>query len=149
MPIIFHSRLPPITPCASAEISVACGAGSGFGATHADVRRAGEAVRLGEQVEHGRNHRRARADADDQRDLLAHRRRADELAGLEILQVVVRDRRAGEHDRRDEQRERDERRPRRPPSASRRATSTDAQSTIDRMPTPEIGLFDAPISPAM
>ena len=29
------------------------------------------------------------------------------------------------------------------------ATSTDAQSTIDRMPTPEIGLFDAPISPAM
>src|SRR5687768_5072608 len=27
--------------------------------------------------------------------------------------------------------------------------STDAKSTIDRMPTPEIGLFDAPINPAM
>ena len=27
--------------------------------------------------------------------------------------------------------------------------SVDAQSTIDRMPTPEIGLFDAPMSPAM
>jgi hypothetical protein len=27
--------------------------------------------------------------------------------------------------------------------------STDAHKTIDKMPTPEIGLFDAPISPAM
>ena len=27
--------------------------------------------------------------------------------------------------------------------------SSDAQSTIDRMPTPEIGLFEAPMSPAM
>ena len=66
---------------------------------HADVRRAGEAVRLGEQVEDGRNHRRSRHHADDQRDLLAHRRGADELPGLQVLQVVVRDRRAGEHDR--------------------------------------------------
>src|SRR6187397_695981 len=32
MPIIFHSRFPPMTPWASAEMSVACGAGSGFGA---------------------------------------------------------------------------------------------------------------------
>ena len=30
MPIIFQSRLPPMTPWASAEINVACGAGSGF-----------------------------------------------------------------------------------------------------------------------
>src|SRR5207248_8482790 len=29
------------------------------------------------------------------------------------------------------------------------SASTDAQTTIDRMPTPEIGLFDAPIRPAM
>src|SRR5690242_12677224 len=28
-------------------------------------------------------------------------------------------------------------------------TSDDAQSTIDRMPTPEIGLFDAPMRPAI
>ncbi len=27
--------------------------------------------------------------------------------------------------------------------------SVDAHITIDRMPTPEIGLFEAPISPAM
>jgi hypothetical protein len=27
--------------------------------------------------------------------------------------------------------------------------STDAHSTIERMPTPEIGLFEAPMSPAM
>ena len=27
--------------------------------------------------------------------------------------------------------------------------SADAQSTIDRIPTPEIGLFEAPINPAM
>src|ERR1041385_1213046 len=27
--------------------------------------------------------------------------------------------------------------------------SADAQSTIERMPTPEIGLFEAPIKPAM
>ena len=33
MPIIFQSRLPPITPCARLEMSVAWGAGSGFGAT--------------------------------------------------------------------------------------------------------------------
>ena len=37
---------------------------------------------------------------DDERDLLAHRRCPDELPRLEILQVVVRDRRAREHDRR-------------------------------------------------
>src|SRR5919201_994299 len=29
------------------------------------------------------------------------------------------------------------------------SASADAQITIDRMPTPEIGLFEAPISPAM
>ncbi len=29
------------------------------------------------------------------------------------------------------------------------STSSDAQSTIERIPTPEIGLFEAPMSPAM
>ena len=33
IPIIFHSRLRPITPWARAEISVACGAGRGLGAS--------------------------------------------------------------------------------------------------------------------
>ena len=47
-------------------------------------------------------------DADDERPLLLRRRRVDELAGLEVLQVVVGDRGDGEDDRRDEQRERDQ-----------------------------------------
>ena len=77
------------------------------------------------------------------------RRRADELAGLQILQVVVRDRRAGEDDRGDEQGEGDQRRARVSAVARRRAARIEAQMTMARMPTPEIGLFDAPISPAM
>jgi hypothetical protein len=32
---------------------------------------------------------------------------------------------------------------------SRNSTSTVANVTIERMPTPEIGLFDAPMRPAM
>ena len=91
-------------------MSVACGAGSGFGATTPTFAAPANPYALREQVEHERNHRRAGSDADDERDLLAHRRRADELAGLQILQVVVRDRRAGEDDRRHEEREGDERR---------------------------------------
>ena len=149
MPIIVQLRLPPITPCASAEISVACGAGSGCAATTPTFAAPAKPYALRQQVQHRRNHRRARDDADDERDLLPPRRRADELAGLEILQVVVRDRRAREHDGRDEQRERDERRLHRWPAGCCTSTSTVAPITIARMPTPEIGLFDAPISPAM
>ena len=57
MPIIFQLRLPPSTPCASAEIRAACGAGSAFGA---DAGRAGEAVGGVEQVEHRRDDQRRR-----------------------------------------------------------------------------------------
>ena len=64
---------------------------------HADVCRAGEAIRFGEQVEDGRNDRRSRHHADDQGNLLTHRRGADELPGLQVLQVVVGNRRTGEH----------------------------------------------------
>ena len=71
--------------------------------------RSGEAVRAPEQIEDRRDDRRADHDADDERDLLAPRRRVDELACLEVLQVVVRDRRDAEHDRGDEERVRDER----------------------------------------
>ena len=98
---------------------------------HADIGRAGEAVGLGQQVEHHRNHGRAGDDADDQRDLLAHRRGADELSGLQVLQVVVGDRGAGEHDRRDEQREGHQRRAGSSPSARTTSTSSEAQITID------------------
>ncbi len=88
-------------------------------------------------------------DADDERDLLTPRRRADELAGLQILQVVVRDRRAREDDGGHEEREGDERRPRVRRRRERRAPARVAQLTIERMPTPETGLFDAPMRPAM
>ena len=100
------------TPCASAEISVACGAGSGFAATTPTFGGAGKAVGLRQQVQHRRNHHRARATPTMSAICCRHRRRADELPGLQILQVVIRDRGAGEDDRRDEQRKRHQRRPR-------------------------------------
>ena len=56
MPIIFQSRLPPMTPCASAEISVACGAGSGFGAMTPTLAAPAKPYALREQVEHRRDH---------------------------------------------------------------------------------------------
>ena len=76
--------------------------------------------------------------ADDQRDLLLPRRRADQLAGLEVLQVVVGDRGDAEHDRGGEQRVGDQRRgalrvARRGRSS---ATSTSDAPSTDRMPTP-------------
>src|SRR3546814_8534565 len=61
------------------------------------ARRADEAQRLVEHIEHRRHDERAEDHADDQRDLLLPRRRADELAGLEVLEIVVRDRRDTEH----------------------------------------------------
>src|SRR6185369_3741954 len=65
-------------------------------------------VSFREQVKHKRNYRRTGDNADDQRDLLAHRRCANKLARLQVLQVVVRDRRARKNDRRDEERKGDE-----------------------------------------
>ena len=67
----------------------------------------------------------------------APRRGVDQLAGLEVLQVVVGDRGHGEHDRGDEQRERDQRLAsaspagrdqRRPAAAPRRSTDEDADA---------------------
>src|SRR3546814_10081705 len=67
------------------------------------ARRADEAQRLVEHIEHRRHDERAEDHADDQRDLLLPRRRADELAGLEVLEIVVRDRRDTEHKPGDDQ----------------------------------------------
>ena len=124
--------------------------------------RSGERVGLGarralegeggvEQVEHRRDDERAEDDSEHQRDLLPPRRRADELAGLEVLKVVVGDRRDAEHDRRDEQGEGDERFGLRRRVACRETAARGSARCrrTDRMPTPEIGLFDAPIRPAM
>ncbi len=60
--------------------------------TQVRTRRAEETVGLIDQVEHGRNDGRASEDTDDERDLLLPRSRIDQLPGLKILQVVVRDR---------------------------------------------------------
>ncbi len=127
IPIRLQSTLFWITPCASAEIRPACGAGSGC--SWCGPGRAGEAVGVVQQIEDRRDDRGAGDDADDQRHLLLPRRRIDELAGLQILQVVVGDGRDGEHHRGDEQREGHQRRvaagaagrsARRTPAAARR-----------------------------
>ena len=80
-----------MTPCASAEMRLACGAGRGCRCA-VRARHAGEAIGLRQQIEYGWNDQRAGDDTDDQRHLLTPWRGADELAGFEILQIVVRDR---------------------------------------------------------
>ena len=68
---------------------------------HARTRqRAREPIRLIEEVEHGGDDERADHAADEERDLLTPRRCADEIAGLEILHIVIRDAGDCEDDRR-------------------------------------------------
>ena len=114
------------------------------------ARCAEETERGVQQVEHGGNHQPAEDDADDQRDLLPPRCGADELAGLEVLKVVVGDGGDAEHDRRGEQRVGHQ--PRVCLASSLRpCTSTNVSdaATTTRMPRPEIGLLDEPMRPAM
>ncbi len=118
MPIRPQSRLPPSTPCAIVEMSAACGAAS---AVRLRPGRALEAEGGVEQVEHRRNDERAEDDAEHQRDLLPPRRRIDQLAGLQILEVVVGDRGDAEDDRRS-------RTERRRPATSTRRRSTPGNS---------------------
>ena len=112
--------------------------------------RAGEAVGGVEQVEHRRDHDRAEDHAVDQRHLLPPRRRADQLAGLQVLEIVVGDGGDAEHDRGGEQGIGDQRGLllRAAAAAEPEASSSEAER-MARMPMPEIGLFEAPISPAM
>ena len=114
------------------------------------ARRALEGEGGVQEVEDRRDDERAEDDAEDQRDLLPPRRRLDQLAGLQILEVVVGDGRDAEDDRGHEQGEGDQRLGL--VAARRRGNSAARISEMpstDRMPTPEIGLFDAPIRPAM
>ena len=130
------------------EMIAACGAASAFGSR---PRRALEAEGGIEQIEDRRDDQGAEDHAEDQRDLLPPGSRADQLAGLQILQIVVGDGRDAKDDGGDEQRERDQAFE---ASAADVAART-AQRAISemprtvRMPTPETGLFDAPIRPAM
>src|SRR5437870_2262684 len=61
------------------------------------------------QIEHGRNHKCSGDDANHEGDLLFPRRCVDQLGGLQILQVVVRDSGDVENDRGREKRERHQR----------------------------------------
>ena len=138
-----------MTPSARAEIRVACGAESGSVSVAVGGGPPTKPIGAVEKVEHERNDERAGDDADDQGGLLAPRCGADELAGLEILQVVIRDDGDGEDD----------------------AVISSAKATIEgsagmpnsciapsirseatrmaRMPTPETGLLEEPMRPAM
>ena len=146
-PISPQFRLPPKTPCASAEISAACGAASAFSPApgapakpNATLSRSSTGAITTDAEDH----------PDDQRDLLLPGGGADELAGLEVLQVVVGDGGDAEHDRGGEERVGDERRGAlRVAARPCRATSTSDAPSTTRMPTPEIGLFDEPMRPAM
>ena len=106
--IKLQSMSAAMTPCASEEIKPACGAGERIG-TQFRARRADESIRLIHQVEHRRNDERASEHTDDQCDLLLPRRRIDQLTGLEVLQIVVRDRGDVENHRGGEKREGHER----------------------------------------
>src|SRR5438045_8357029 len=54
--------------------------------TKFSARCADKTIGLIDQIEHWRNHKRARDDTDDERDLLLPWRRIDELSCLQILQ---------------------------------------------------------------
>ena len=121
--------------------------GEGMWRENADVRGAGKTVCLRQEVEDKRNHRRAGGDADDEGDLLTHRAEAptswpvfkscklsfEIVAQAKTIAVMNREKATSAL--------------RLSAVGATATTSSDAQSTIDRMPTPEIGLFDAPIVP--
>ena len=73
--------------------------------TRFSARRADETVSVIHEIEHRRDDERARDHADDQRDLLLPWRRIDQLSGLEVLQVIIGDRRHIEDHRGREKRE--------------------------------------------
>src|SRR5205807_4176826 len=77
--------------------------------TQLGTRRADKAVGTIDKIEHRRNHERARDNADYECPLLFPRSRINKLSGLEILKIVVSNRRYVENYRRCEQRERNQR----------------------------------------
>src|SRR5437667_10556736 len=77
--------------------------------TELGTRCADETVGTIDKIEHRRNHERARDNADYERPLLFPRSRINKLSGLEILKIVVGNRRYVENYRGREQRERNQR----------------------------------------
>ena len=93
-------------PLAERRDQVGLGRGQGLGP---GARHAGEAVGPAEQPQHRRDGERAGEHPEHQRGLLLPRRGVDQLAGLQVLQVVVGDGADGEDDRGHEQGEGDQR----------------------------------------
>ena len=107
--------------------------------------RRADAVGLEQQVEHRRHDRGARDRTDAEHDLLPPRRRADELAGLEVLQVVAADRgRAADHGADHDRGDRTDGGP-----LPRIASRISEANRIVEIVMPETGLFDEPTRPAM
>src|SRR5437016_4688356 len=77
--------------------------------TKFSARRTDKAIGTIDKIEHRRNHERARDNADYECPLLLPRSRINKLSGLEILKIVVGNRRYVENYRGREQRERDQR----------------------------------------
>ena len=101
-------------------------------------RVAGPSEPIG-RIEHNQNRRddnRAEDDADNERNLLPPRRRADELTGFEILEVDVRNRGNVEHDGRNEKRKRDQRRRRRRIGIAMSSSKTETPTTGE-LPCPK------------
>ena len=118
--------------------------------TRFSARRSDETVSMIHEVEHRRNDERSRDDANNQRDLLLPRRRINQLSGLEILKLllaiaatlkitaVVKSANAISA---------------LPASGDTYGltpiTSSNAAPITTKIPMPDNGLFDEPISPAM
>src|SRR5438132_11196018 len=77
--------------------------------TQLGTLRADKAIGTIDKIEHRRNHERARDNADYERPLLFPRSRINKLSGLEVLKIVVGNRRYVENYRGREQRERNQR----------------------------------------
>src|SRR5437660_7481189 len=77
--------------------------------TKFSARCADKTVSTIDKIEHWRNHERARDNADYECPLLFPRSRINKLSGLEILKIVVGNRRYVENYRGREQRERNQR----------------------------------------
>ena len=83
------------------------GRGQRLAGIHAFARQAArKTIGVVEQIQHRRNHQRAHHAADDEHHLLTPGRSTHQVAGLQVLQVVVGDGCHGQHHRDHEEHQR-------------------------------------------
>src|SRR5438094_3484293 len=102
------------------------------------------------EIEHWRNHKRARDYTNNERHLLLPRRCIDQLTGLEVLQIIVRD--GGDvedHCRRKSANAISDLPASGDTYGFTPSTRSNAAPITTRIPMPESGLFEEPIKPAM